>query len=422
MKLKHFLFTNITTRQTIAKNTFWLMLGQIVSRLIRVAIVIYSARVIGAEQWGAFSYILSLAAFFTIFADFGINAVITRESSRDISLQKKYFSTALFIKAIMVILLGFIIVVFAPLFIKQPAVEILLPLAVLIVAFDVMRDFGTSLSRAWERMELEAYNQVITNVVIFIAGFIAIYFYPSARSITTAYVAGTGLGMVAAFIPFKHYFENIRKTFSPDLIKPILYSSWPLGMLGLMGAFMLNTDTIMIGWFKDIKDVAYYSAGQRIAQLIYIIPGLIGTAFFPSFARLIGEKERFKNILEKSLRLMALIAIPGTILGVLLSPFIIKLLYGAEYLPGISSFQLMNLTYLPIFLSSILGNALFALNKEKKLFTYVILGIFGNALFNLLFIPAFGITGAALSTLVNQIIITIYLIYKLRKEMSFRIF
>jgi O-antigen/teichoic acid export membrane protein len=137
--------------------------------------------------------------------------------------------------------------------------------------------------------------------------------------------------------------------------------------------------------------------------------------------KLIADKERFKRVLEKSLSLLSLIAIPATVGGVLLSREIIVILYGKDYLPAVASFRLMCLTFLPIFLSSMFGNALFSLNKERKLFTYVIAGILGNFLFNLILIPLFGIEGAALSTVINQTIITLYLLYVLRKEFHFSV-
>ncbi len=192
-------------------------------------------------------------------------------------------------------------------------------------------------------------------------------------------------------------------------------------MVGVMGAIMLNTDTIMVGWYRTIIDVGYYGAAQRIAQLVYIVPTLIATAFFPSMAKLIADKERFRRVLEKGLSLLSLVAIPATVGGALLSREMIVILYGKDYLPAVASFRLMCLTFLPIFLSSMFGNALFSLNKERKLFTYVLVGVLGNFLFNLLLIPFFGIEGAALSTVINQTIITLYLLYILRKEFHFSV-
>ena len=90
-------------------------------------------------------------------------------------------------------------------------------------------------------------------------------------------------------------------------------------------------------------------------------------------------------------------------------------------MPAAGAFRLLCLTFLPIFLASMFANAIFALNKEKKLFVYVLIGVLGNFIFNLLFIPIWGISGAALSTVCNQVILTLYLIYFLRKELHFRV-
>ena len=87
LKIKNWLFSNQTISQTIAKNTFWLFSGQMIGRLLRAAIVIYAARVLGAASWGAFSYALGIAAFLTIFSDIGINALITKQTARDPSLK-----------------------------------------------------------------------------------------------------------------------------------------------------------------------------------------------------------------------------------------------------------------------------------------------------------------------------------------------
>ena len=72
-KIKDLLLNNQGTTQTIAKNTFWLFSGQFFGKLVRIAIVIYAARVLGPASWGAFSYAMSLVAFMIIFSDMGIS-------------------------------------------------------------------------------------------------------------------------------------------------------------------------------------------------------------------------------------------------------------------------------------------------------------------------------------------------------------
>ncbi len=417
-KIKEFLLINKTTRQTVAKNTFWMIAGQFGSRLIKAAIIIYAARILGAEQWGVFSYTLSLAAFFTIFTDFGLSAVVTRESSKDLSLQEKYFSTSIIIKLVMTLAVIIIIFTLAPLIIKQEAVRALLPIVIILTCLDGLRDFGASLSRAWEKMEIEALIQIFTNLAIVIGGFIALYLLPTAWSLSIGYTVGITLGTIAAFYPFRHYIKNFGKNFSRQLIKPIIFSSWLIGITGLMGAAMLNTDVLMIGWFRSIKDVGYYSAGQRITLLIYLLPNLFAGALFPTLVKSFYDREKFKKVLERSLVILTILSIPITIGGALLSKEIIHLLYGKEYYPAINSFIVMNLTYITVFLSAILASAFFII-KERVLLKFAAAGFFGNLFFNLLLIPPFGITGSAISTLFTQILTTSYLSYQLKKEIRF---
>ena len=138
--------------------------------------------------------------------------------------------------------------------------------------------------------------------------------------------------------------------------------------------------------------------------------------------KIIGDKERFKNILERGLSILTLLAVPAAAAGAILAGEIITLLYGGGYANAVGSFRLMCLTFPPLFLAPMFGNVLFSLRKELKLLTYVILGIAGNFLFNLFLIPRLGIEGAALSTVINQIIITLYLIFLLKKEFHFSLF
>lgn len=418
-RIKAFLFSNQTLGQTIAKNTFWLTFGTLAGRVLRALLLIVVARQLGATDWGAFSYILSMAALFTVFIDFGINAIITRESSKDPTVQEKYFATALAIKTAALAVVALVVLGALPHLIGHPEVLPLIPIMLLIIVFDGLRDFGYLMTRAWERMELEAFVHLFTNVMIVIFGSLALYLSASARSIALGYAIGAGLGIIPAFYPIRRYFKNARRAFSRELIWPIIASSWPYGMLGLMAAILLNTDTIMIGWYKDLADVGLYGAAQRLALFLYLIPGPLAAAFFPSMAKFAKDEGMFRKILEQSLTLLALVGIPLTVGGVLLRHEVIELLYGAEYAGAANTFGLMSLAFVPFFFSTILGNAVFAFNQERKLFAYVILGVAGNILLNLLFIPLFGIAGAALATAINQTVITIYLARKVKKNIAF---
>ena len=249
-KLKELLFSNITTRQTVVKNIFWLSFSQIASRLLRAVIIIYAARLLGAAEYGVFSYALGLAGFFTLFADVGISTILTREAAKYKEKQSLYFSTAFAIKGALLIVTALLIIFAAPYFSKIEKASALLPFVALLVIFDNLREFCIAYFRAKEKMEFEALANVITNAAIAVFGFIILFYSPSAPAITITYIASAGLGALAAAIILSREFVSLFKNFDRSLLSPLIYSALPVALSAILGAFMMNTDIVMLGWWR----------------------------------------------------------------------------------------------------------------------------------------------------------------------------
>ncbi|KKL89073.1 hypothetical protein LCGC14_1918330, partial [marine sediment metagenome] len=115
-KIKDFLFKNKNVKQIIAKNVFWLGVGQVGSRIIRAFIIIYAARLLGAAEYGVFSYALGLAGFFTVFADIGLSPILTREVAKKPGRGSYYFATTFWMKIILLAVTSLLVIFLAPQF------------------------------------------------------------------------------------------------------------------------------------------------------------------------------------------------------------------------------------------------------------------------------------------------------------------
>lgn len=423
-RLKVFLLKNSTLQQTVAKNTFWLAASNMGGRLLRAVIIIYAARVLGVTEWGVFSYAITLSALMTVFIDFGINHIVVREVGKILDSQRKsqLISTAFFIK-IGLLFIGILVILFAaPHFSTIPAAKAILPLIALLLAFDSLREFGFSLARASEKMEWEAGLSFVTNSVIVIFGFLFLWLAPSVQSFTLAYVIGSATGTIITFFTLRHYFFNLISNFSLPDVRFILTTAWPFAVSTLLGGLMINTDIFIISWLRSASDVGLYSAGQRIIQILYIVPSILATSALPIFGRLaIKDDQRMRQATERILGLILLLAIPLALGGFLLGPQIISLAFGEAYAGSVSSFQILALTILADFPAVILANAIFAYNKQRGLIIYSAIGGFLNVILDLLFIPYWGIAGCALSTLIAQIVSNIYLWSSLKKINPFSV-
>ena len=422
--VKDFLLVNRTTGQTAAKNTFWLTISNVGGRALRAVVIIYSARVLGATEWGLFSYALSFVALITVFTDFGIGPILTREAAKTSDpLQKsRIVSTAFFLKiALLVVGVGLVIFA-APDLTTIKEARFLFPIVSLILIFDTLQGFGFSLVRSLEKMELEAAFYLTTNVAIVIFGFLALHFSPSVRFFAYAYAAGTAVGATVTIFALRKYFSKIFSNFQKKLVAPILGSAWPFVISGLMGSLMLNTDILLIGFFLSAEQVGIYSAADRPIQLLYVLPAILATSIFPIFARLaVSSQQKMRSVLERVLSLAFLLSMPLALGGLVLGGDIIRIVFGQAYIPAVSSFRVLVITISINFTTAILSNAIFAYNRQKDLIKFAALGGIINIVLDLIFIPRFGILGSAWATFCAQLIGNFYLWNKMRQLNSFSI-
>ena len=405
VSIKNFLFRNSTPGQTLAKNTFWLFFGQITGRLVRAALIIAAARILGPESWGAFSYVMSLIAFFLIFSDLGVSAIVTRESAKDQTASYSYFATALALKLCLLALMVGIIIFGKSFLTAIPEAKILLPLVPLILILDSLRNFGFSISRATEKMQWEAFNEIITNIGITAFGFYFLLRAPTSLNLTAAYAIGTAIGLGLTIATLWQYAKTIFTSFNYRLIKPLISAALPFALASFLGAIMINTDLLMLGWLRSPAEVGFYSAAQKPVLFLYTLAALFATSLFPTITKIgLREKERARRLLEKALTVSLFLALPMGLGGTLLGKEIVAAVFGPAYAPAVATFQILMLTLIIIYPSVIVSNTLLAYNQQKKFIVFSLLGAIGNVVFNFLLIPLFGIIGCAVATIFTQLI------------------
>ncbi len=422
-KLKELLFQNKTTRQTIAKNVFWLGLGQFGSRFIRAAITIYAARILGASEYGVFSYALAAAAFYMIFSDIGVSSILSREVAKKPEERQKYFSTIFWVKIILLLFTAALLVIIAPMFVKIEKAASLMPLVALLVMFDGLREFAFSFFRGREKMELEAIIALAVNVAVTLFGFIALYFSPTSLTLLRVYIASSFVGFLMTVHLLREEYRGVIKYFSKELISPIAKAGWPIAVGGLVGAFMFNVDILMLGWWRTSAEIGFYSVGQKIVGMLYIIGGLLATAVAPAFFRIIYENdnERIKAATTKIMVIVLLIALPLVIGGIILGGQIIKLVFGSDYINAIPVFRILISSLLVIYPFSILNNIIFAYNKQAKMLGYAIVASLTNVIFNAALIPVYGIIGAAIATLFANFLNVVFMWRFVKKLNNFTV-
>jgi PST family polysaccharide transporter len=422
-RIKSFLFENKTAQQTVAKNTAWLSISNFGGRLIKAAIIIYGARVLGAAGYGVFSYAVTLAGFFTLFVDPGINAVLIREGAKASQEERRsLFSTTLLMKAIIIAASILIVVTIAPLFSTLPGAKVLLPLVALVIVFDSTRVFISSIFDAEEKMQWDAASFLAANLGIVIFGFILLARSATPLAFTSAYVLGTAVGTCVAVWLLRKRVGDMLSGASVKRMATILKTAWPFAITGALGILLTNTDILIISWMRTAAEVGIYSAAIRIVQVLYLVPAIIQASTLPLFARLAKHDPlKFRIAFERIISFVFFVSIPLSLGGAILSAGIMRLVFGASYVEGGTAFSILMLTLSFDFAAVIISNAIFAYDHQRSLIISSAIGGFGNVLFDLLLIPHWGMAGSAAATLLASILSNSYLWHALKKLNQFSV-
>ncbi len=419
-KIKQFLFQNTSTKQTFAKNTFWLFFGEMIGRILKLAIVVFATRQLGVAGWGLFSYGLAFVSFFYLLGDLGINTFIIRELSKDAADSRKYLGMSFILK------MGILVILFIISIIAGPHIgnirlglDLLTILSILYFS-DCAREFALSVNRSLGKMEREAFSKILMNIIIMILGILLVIKSATPLSLAIAYAIGSGIATIYVMWAIRGEFRKIEWKFSREGLKTIYTFSWPIIIIGLF-SFIFNIDSIMLGQIKSATDVGLYSAAQRIVQFMSIIPAFIAMSIFPTFSKNNTDDIKLITIFEKIMMLVFAIGIPMAIGGLLLSTKIMPFVFGHEYITGGLTLGILMISLLASFPNVILTNVIFSKNLQRTFIIATLMGVFVNIILNFLLIPPYGAIGAAISVTVTQMLIMTINWYKLKKIIPFSV-
>lgn len=424
-RIKSFLLENKTVRQTFFKNTFWLTFGNVVSKAIHAVLIIAAARILQTAGYGVFAYALSFAAFFTIFSDIGLSGLLTREMAKDHEKKESYLATTFYLKILLVLVSVLVTAFIGPFFTKIQEVKTIIPIIAILMAFDSMRGFFFSITRSYNKMEIEGVFNILTEIFITGLSLTILFIHPSPEALTITYTVGSGIGFLAiAFKTRKIWVPAVLHFFDRKLIRQILSAAWPFAVMGLLGTFMINIDSVILGWFRSASELGLYAAAQKPIQLIYIIPSLASTSFFPLISAMVhkGEKVHVENLTRKLTTGVLAIGLPMAVGGIILSHRLINLFFGASYLPATLTLQLLFVTLPPVFVGLVFGNVIFAYNQQKIFVRTTLIGAILNTGLDFLLIPPYGIWGSAIATIIADVASNGYTWYKVNQIVKVKMF
>lgn len=401
------LLSNKTTKQTFFKNSFWLLVDQFSNKIIMFFLVIVLARYLGIQAFGEFNFSRTFAELFIVLADFGIAKLTIRELSRTLKNKKGYVSNAIIIKAGLALLSTCLVLIIVSFLNKNAVILQGIILFNFVVIFNAFNEFFFSIYKANEKMELVAKFNFFKTLAIFILVLIAVFLKLSIPFIILGWLIPSFFTTILNYVKIKRKFYEIKLDVNKKTSLYIIKESWPLAFGMIFTTIYVKIDTVMLSFIQNDYQVGLYSSAYKIVLALQGILFVIHHSLLPRMSNLYFKNDfkKYKLLISKTIKISFLLLFPLFIVLSLFSKLILTIAYGQEFSQAYLALIILLWNVFIIYFSVFWGNSLQVAGRQKRWMYAVGVGAFVNIILNIVLIKAYGYLGAAVATILTEILV-----------------
>lgn len=401
----------------VARNAAWIIGIQLIKSILSLVISMLTARFLGPSNFGTINYAASIVAFVAPIMYLGLTGVLVQELVSEPEKEGEILGTSITLSFISSILCVGAVVAFVSI-VNHDEHETIIVCAL----YSVLLIFqALEIMIYWFQAKLlSKYSSIVSLIAYIVISAYKIFLLATQKSIYWFAVSNAFDYMLIAIglmIVYKKL-GGARLRFSFQTAKKLFSKSKHYIVSNMMITIFAQTDRIMLKLMIDDAATGYYSAAVTCAGMT----SFIFSAIIDSFRPLIFDSKKQDNeLFEKNMcRLYGIIIYLSLLqsLGIsLLAEPIIKILYGAEYLPAVNPLRLVVWYTTFSYLGSVRNVWILAEDKQKYLWIINLSGALTNVVLNYFLIPVMGVMGAALASLITQIFTNVIIGFIIRPIM-----
>ncbi len=384
------------------RNAGWIIGERIYQMGISLFVGLWTARYLGPTNYGVLNYVAAFVSFALPIVGLGLEGVLVKKYIDFPHKSGMYLGTAILMKFVASVMTSFLIVYAVSLFnigdTEKTVVAVMESVALLFRSAEPIEFWYQAKlqSRYTSIIKMTSYTVMSAYRIILMLIGASVVWFALAMSVDMIIIA-----MLYAYL----YIKQKQPEMSVDwkCARELIGESYHFIISGLMVVIYSQVDRIMIQQMLGDYEVGLYSAAYTICSLWFFIPNAVIVSSRPLIMEAYTTShELYETHLKKLYASIFWMGVGVALLVTLLSPYIMFLLYGKEYI-GASNTLSIGIWY-GIFatLGSARGIWILCEKMNRYVKYYLTMGMVINLFLNYLFIPCWGIDGAATATLITQ--------------------
>lgn len=391
----------MSLKRQVAHNTIIQIVGKAISTVLGVVTIMIMTRALGVEKFGWYITASSFLQFFGILSDFGFTVVTANMLSEPRFDKTKLFNTLFTIRFFTALLLNCI----APLsiiFLPYPT-PIKIATAILTISFFCVyiNQLFVAYYQVKLQMHIQAIGEVISRLALAVGAALAAYQHWGFMPIITI----VSLSAITNTVYLWSKSAGIKLQWDAEIVRAIWKKMWPVALSVIFNAFYLQGDKVILPLHVSQTDVGIYGAATRVIETIIPIPALLMGTMLPllTFSWTRNNRADFNERANWSFSIVNLFLLP-TIAGILAiaTPLMVfvagEQFYASGIILVILIWKLAGISFGMIF-----SHFLLSAGKQKlSMWVYAANALLSTIGF-LIFIPKYGVYGAAGVSLFSEI-------------------
>ncbi|ELY67057.1 flippase [Natrinema versiforme] len=380
----------------LAKAALKLFSANVINAAISFLGIALFARALGASQIGSYFLFVALLGILTVPADFGLRGAVEKRISEG-NTPDIVFTTALLLKTVPISLVVVVLIVARGYIAAYLGAGLVGLLIVALFLQEVSRMMISVLKgelRVGETAVLESAQKVCW---LLVGGGLVLVGY-QVRALVYGLIAGMIVLLVWGWYRSETTFDRPTKTYARNLLSYSKYNS--ISSIGSL--FYSWMDVLVIGIFLTQVHVGAYEVAWRISVAVVLLSEATATAIFPQVSKWNAQNAaaKIERIIPDATTASLALVIPAFFGALLFSRDILRIVFGSEF--EIAWLVLIILLLEKVFqaIHMVMGRSLQAIDRPDLAARATMVSIVANLGLNVSFVWAFGLTGAAVATLI----------------------
>ena len=366
---------------------------------------VVAGRTLGDVEFGKFSFALALGTIFETLMDFGLHQVTIRAVARDRSQATALLHHTLGIKLIWGAVALLALMAAATALRREWDVRIA---CYLLGGSLVLRSYMLTIRGVLQGLERFGWDSVVVAAdrgILLVFGSAALFAGAGLRGLAIAFVAARGTALALAAWLTQAQLGGVGIRFDRAIWRQLQTTALPLGFFLVVLNLYSYVDGVMLGVMRGDIETGFYAAAYRTYEGMSYLPSIVAAVLTPRLSDLfVSNRTDHRRVALRGLAgAVSLALVVGAGAYMLAAPLIVAL-FGPLFAPAAAPFRILCLGLPLVFAIWVLHAIAISVNREGLLVKTALVGLTVNVSLNLYVIPRMGADGAALATVIGELV------------------